>query len=828
MSDDSWRNIPPDDAFLRRPDPLHERWKRACEDGTISDRLTLLRQILYRSDLRSARDEPTPVEIPHPLLPEDGDGTILLQRHGFSFQPTDRGFHVEARPWTSPSGRADSDDPSAAAVAEEYRRTFNSTPGDPVLKAWSETADTYLCPPQKRLLRATLEAPDGSTLLGVLPTASGKSLCAHLPALLKESSLTVVVVPTVALALDQEESIGIDVTAYRSGPDGNGSVIRDRIRSQDQRIVFTSPEAVLSSLSSPLRQAAEDGYLRHLVIDEAHIVDTWGDEFRPAFQELAGFRQMLLNLAPSPFQTLLLSATITRGSEATLRRLFGDPGPFKTCASVQLRPEPTYLLNQCESDEKRNEAVLDAIDHLPRPIILYVSKRAHVHDWYRRLQDSGYGRVAKMSGATPSSQRGSIIRQWRRREKDIIVATSAFGMGVDQQDVRTVIHACLPETIDRYYQEVGRSGRDGSASVAYLCTAPVDWGTADNLAEKRYIGVKKGMKRWRRMFESADRVEDLFTVSLKESFDTTMSGRKNVLWNQRTLLLMQRAGFINLLGPPSRDQFSKSSQSQNSVPANVEDEGVLSSGATEGSEDLYEDLRHHRLVNIATQRHLQEEKWESDLEPVRQQAYSYIEWSKELMRDVVDHEACISRILARAYAVGDTNVARTCNGCPHCRDQGLETRDTSMPMPPWPWPSPDTPPGLEGLGEFPAFTFYPQLEEMRDRIRLSGLLNGLVKRGVRHVIAPPATIENMDIRDGQQVYTSNEFDAFSAPDVPTLHVVPQGKMVPLDARKGMGPSVCVHVFPESSADPKDPERNLRRMIQGNVIPFDEVIKRLRT
>jgi superfamily II DNA/RNA helicase len=674
-----------------------------------------------------------------------------------------------------------------------------------------------------------------------LPTASGKSLCSHLPALLEESSLTVVVVPTVSLALDQEQAIGLNATAYRSGADGNASTIRDSIRRQDQRIVFASPEAILSGLSGVLKQATEDGYLKHLVIDEAHIVDTWGDEFRPAFQELAGFRQMLLDLAPSPFQTLLLSATITRASEDTLRRLFGDPGPFETCAAVQLRPEPSYVLNQNKSDEERTDAVLDAIHHLPRPIILYVSKREHVRTWHQRLLDAGYGRVAHMSGNTSSSKREEVIRQWRNRESDIVVATSAFGMGVDQQDVRTVIHACLPETVDRYYQEVGRAGRDGNASVAYLCTAPRDTEIAENLAAKCYIGVEKGIERWSRMFGSADHIGNLFNVSLKETYDPTMSSRENILWNQRTLLLMQRAGFIDLLGPPFPRHVAEiegtDTQSQDPSTPSAEDtasgESAASANSTDpnfdsrGAEDIYEHLRHHRLVHIKTHKHLQQDKWDNEFEAVRQEAKSYVECSKELMQRILDQEVCISRVLARAYARNETSVARTCNGCPYCRKHDRRRRDTSMPVPPWPWSSPTSPPDLDVLGDLHAYIFYPKPEKTRDKIRFINLLNGLVKRGTRHIVASSSIIDEMNIRDGQQVYTSNVFSPFHLPDIPTLHVVEQGAQVSLAAKQAKGPSVCVHILPESAADPQDPQRNLRRMLKGNVIPLGEALSRLR-
>ena len=105
---------------------------------------------------------------------------------------------------------------------------------------------------------------------------------------------------------------------------------------------------------------------------------------------------------------------------------------------------------------------------MPRPIIIYVSKRDDAKEWKKKLIEKGYRSVEIFSGSTVDSERERIIRQWNHDEIDIIVATSAFGMGVDKRDIRTVIHCCLPESINRFYQEVGRGGRDGFASISLL------------------------------------------------------------------------------------------------------------------------------------------------------------------------------------------------------------------------------------------------------------------------------------------------------------------------------------------------------------------------
>jgi ATP-dependent DNA helicase RecQ len=123
--------------------------------------------------------------------------------------------------------------------------------------------------------------------------------------------------------------------------------------------------------------------LRYFVIDEAHIVEQWGDEFRPAFQELPGLRRDLLRL--TSFTTLLLTATLTESCLDTLETLFGKPGPFQVISAVQLRPEPSYWFAWCQSEEIRKQRLIEAVYHLPRPLIVYATKREDVRRWKQDL-----------------------------------------------------------------------------------------------------------------------------------------------------------------------------------------------------------------------------------------------------------------------------------------------------------------------------------------------------------------------------------------------------------------------------------------------------------
>jgi superfamily II DNA helicase RecQ len=302
---------------------------------------------------------------------------------GFQVDETGGHLRLEARSWT-PSWLDSSDDSGVDgfASAAVNRRSSIEALGDPFLSRLGFS--TYRSPGQREALRAVLTAPPGSTLLIVLPTGSGKSLCAQLPAILTAHSpgTIIVIVPTTALALDQERALGSALPhplAYlgsRTQEDkARNRDIRKRIRDGSQKILFCSPESAMVGLASSLYAASAAGLLDMFVVDEAHMVDEWGDDFRSAFQELGGLRLDLLRKSPKPFRTALLTATLTQSTLETLETLFGTPGPFKLLASVQLRPEPSFWFAHCSNSNEKEIKVLEAIRHLPRPLILYTTTR---------------------------------------------------------------------------------------------------------------------------------------------------------------------------------------------------------------------------------------------------------------------------------------------------------------------------------------------------------------------------------------------------------------------------------------------------------------------
>ena len=227
----------------------------------------------------------------------------------------------------------------------------------------------YTSPGQAEAVRSVMFMPEGSTLIVNLPTGSGKTLVIQTQMLLEgpENGLTLVIVPTIALAIDQERQIkkligdrwselSASNLSYHSGlTDFERKKVRSNIRSGKQGILFTSPEAAIGSLAPAIWDSATIGNFSCLAIDEAHLVAGWGTHFRPQYQLLSGFRTGLLQVASKPFKTLLLSATLTINSIKTLRQYFSTPGPVQMSSAVNLRPEPRYLSEETQSAKEKEK-----------------------------------------------------------------------------------------------------------------------------------------------------------------------------------------------------------------------------------------------------------------------------------------------------------------------------------------------------------------------------------------------------------------------------------------------------------------------------------------
>ena len=556
--------MPIGDRFLARVRDALQGISAASGKTGRADIAGLLRQGMQRCQLEF--EEEAELRVPRG---EDWPTGELWQQFNCSARVAGAHYLVRPQRW-EPSWL----DPGApgvvnAAIGEVPRRQARPVPSDPLVTEFTSHSQ-YVSRGQRAAVQAAFLMPAGSTAIVSLPTGGGKTLAFQLPALVfgSEGGLTLVVVPTTALAKDQEERFrelagpldtgrpqtGV-TCAYHGGLDADSkNAIRAGIRDGSLPIVFASAEAVMGALRGPLFETAREGRLRVIAIDEAHIVTQWGQQFRPEFQRIAGLKDALLAACPpvARFRTLLLTATLTSECCETLRQLFGNGG-CQVVSETELRPEPGFLIHAVDEENERSTRILEAIWHLPRPLILYTTLRERAEHWYERLQSGGLRRTRLVRGGDLGALGGDdLLRDWRGSAVDIVVATSAFGLGMDQQEVRSVVHACLPETIDRYYQEVGRAGRDGRAAVALIVTTRSDVATAEALGKERLIGIDRAFERWDAMGVRHCRTDGhTYILSLDDRpADIADAGRLNASWNLRTLVLMARAGLISFAAHP--------------------------------------------------------------------------------------------------------------------------------------------------------------------------------------------------------------------------------------------------------------------------------------
>lgn len=451
-------------------------------------------------------------------------------------------------------------------------RELTEIPADPFIEAHLGHR-MYTGPGQREAVRALLQAPSELTLIANLPTGSGKSVLAQLPPMQRrEGFLTLVIVPTVALALDQERRMNemfvsqdgrweVRPLAYHGGlTKAERAKIFANLQEGRQRVLFTSPEAATGTLRKVLIDSACAGRLTDVVIDEAHIVASWGSGFRPAFQLLPALIRTLRDATPlaDSIRVVLASATLTQHTIDVLQQQFGSAATPEVISAVHLRPEPRYASRYCGDDESlRSARVLEALRVAPRPFILYVTRPEEANQWLTKLRSNGFERVDQFTGETGSLDRQRLLKKWGANDLDGMVATSAFGLGVDKGDVRTVVHATLPESLDRYYQEVGRSGRDGRASASLLLFTDRDIAQASSMRTKAFIGNEIGFDRWMTMIGPSfqlDPTRSEWWVDLNAVRpELNTPGPTNLRWNLRTLNLMASAGFLELTQVSSVD-----------------------------------------------------------------------------------------------------------------------------------------------------------------------------------------------------------------------------------------------------------------------------------
>jgi ATP-dependent DNA helicase RecQ len=301
----------------------------------------------------------------------------------------------------------------------------------------------------------------GRHTLAIMPTGAGKSLCYQVPAILLPG-MTVVVSPLIALMQDQFDkmsALGITAVQVNSAvPAAEIRRARGKIGRRSVEFVFTTPEQLASTeFRALLAGAAVD----LLVIDEAHCISQWGHDFRPAYLEaMATIRGL-----GSP-TILALTATATPEVVEDITRQL-DVGRLHVINTGVHRPNLSYHVRPVVSDADKQRQVIEIVRSLKGAAIIYAATVRHVEDLAKLLRQEGVPVVA-YHGRMKAGDRSDAQDAFMNGHTPLIVATNAFGMGIDRSDIRAVVHYDLPASLDVYYQESGRAGRDGLPAECIL------------------------------------------------------------------------------------------------------------------------------------------------------------------------------------------------------------------------------------------------------------------------------------------------------------------------------------------------------------------------
>lgn len=399
------------------------------------------------------------------------------------------------------------------------------------------------------------EALENKDLLAILPTGGGKSLCFQVPAMVKEG-ICLVVSPLLALMKDQVDHLkerGIKASMISSAHTPREiDILLDNAIYGGTKFLYVSPERLSNDL---FLTRFEKMNVNFIAIDEAHCISQWGHEFRPAYRLIADIRKVKPQVP-----VLALTASATREVEEDIMTQLN----FKTPNVLRGEMNRSNLSLAVVSAENKLQKLLQSCERLSGSGVIYASTRRRTKQVAEFLRSHGQSAYFYHAGLS-IEQKDQLQDEWKRGKIRIIVATNAFGMGIDKSDVRFVLHADIPETPEAYLQEAGRAGRDGQQSWAVLFYSEQDIVNKEKELDIRFPEDDEIREIYRRLcshlqlahgsgFESSHSISLLdFSKHIDKSPRTVMNA----------FHILSLAGYLQLsegLQMPSRIHFSMNKQ----------------------------------------------------------------------------------------------------------------------------------------------------------------------------------------------------------------------------------------------------------------------------
>ncbi|MCD0466637.1 ATP-dependent DNA helicase RecQ [Flavobacterium sp. ENC] len=373
-----------------------------------------------------------------------------------------------------------------------------------LLKYWKH--DSFR-PLQKEIIDSVLEGQDTFALL---PTGGGKSICFQVPAMMQEG-ICLVVSPLIALMKDQVANLQkreIKAIALTGGIHTEEIIdLLDNCLYGNYKFLYLSPERLQSDW---ILERIKNLPINLIAIDEAHCVSQWGHDFRPAYLKISELKKFFPKI---PFLALTATATPRVIEDIKKELALKDTKFFQQSFA---RENIAYMVFNVEDKLYRVEQILKKN---PQPSIIYVRNRKSCLNISTQLQSLGF-KATYYHGGLSSKEKDKNMQLWMSEQAQVIVATNAFGMGIDKDNVKTVIHTQLPENIENYYQESGRAGRNGGKSFAVLLTSSSDI----NQTEQQFLSVLPDKK-----FLNAIYVKlcNYFQIAYGEGLDDSFSFKLN-------------------------------------------------------------------------------------------------------------------------------------------------------------------------------------------------------------------------------------------------------------------------------------------------------------